>query len=226
MPVIINDRPPSPVTPEQIGQLRRIPPATIGHMLDFGFMDVGLRPVGRSRFTLCGPVVTVRTTALDSAVVHHAIDIAEPGDVLVIDRNGDRKHAAWGELTSLAATERGLAGTIVDGAATDVPEIEDLEYLVFCRGISPITSRSIGESGEINTVVQCGGVSVSPGDIVLADDNGVMVIPPDQVAAVIDHCGPRVEYEEMIRKRLRGGERLGDITGASTRLGKTIESQR
>ena len=100
--------------------------------------------------------------AIDSTVVHRAIDLAEPGDILVIDRTGDTKHACWGEMTSLAAKVRGLAATIVDGPATDVVEIEEMEYLVFSRGVSPITTRSLAQFGEINTVVQCGGVPVSP----------------------------------------------------------------
>lgn len=219
MTVTIDARPESTITEEQIEQLRKIPPATIGHMLDFGFMANELRPIGVGRgFTLCGPAVTVRTAALDSAVVHHAIDVAQPGDVLVIDRNSDMKHACWGELTSLAAKLRGLAGTIVDGPATDIPEIWEMEYLTFCRGVAPITSRSTGAAGEINTTVHCGGVPVSPGDIILADDNGILVIPPVHVAEIIDHCGPRVEYEAQIRRRLLAGEKLGEITGASERL--------
>ena len=219
MAITINPRPASEITGEQIEQLRHIPPATIGHMLDFGFMANDLRPIGRQPgFTLCGPAVTIRTTALDSGIVHHAIDVAEPGDVLVIDRNGDGKHACWGELTSLAAKLRGLAGTIIDGPATDIPEIWEMEYLTFCRGVAPITSRSTGASGEVNTLIHCGGVAVSPGDVILADDNGIIVIPPDHVAEIIDHCGPRVEYEAEIRRRLLAGEKLGEITGASERL--------
>lgn len=218
MPVIINERPKSRVSPELLEQLREIPPATIGHMLDFGFMDRTLRPVGQRGFTLCGPAVTVKTTASDSGVVHKAIGMAEPGDVIGIDRNGDDKYACWGELTALAAKVRGVAGTIVDGPATDIVEVEEMEYLVFCRGIAPITSRSTGSSGEINTVVQCGGVSVAPGDVILADDNGAMVVPPNKVAEIVEHCGPRVEYEAMIRERILAGEQIGDITGANRRI--------
>ncbi|MBA3517567.1 MAG: RraA family protein, partial [Rhizobiales bacterium] len=179
--IVVNDRVPTTLPSELLDRLRQIPPATIGHLLAFGFMDTALRPMGCRHFTLCGPAVTVRTMAIDSTVVHYAIDLAQPGDVLVIDRTGDTKHACWGEMTSLAAKVRGLAATIVDGPATDVVEIEAMEYLVFSRGISPITTRSLAQFGEINTVVQCGGVAVSPGDIILADDNGILVLPPEQV---------------------------------------------
>ena len=223
MPPIVNPRRESTIPADQLEDLRGIPPATIGHMLDFGFMANELRPIGRKNFRICGPAVTVRTAALDSAVVHHAIDIAEPGDVLVIDRNSDMKHACWGELTSLAAKLRGLAGTIVDGPATDVPEIEEMEYLVFCRGVSPITTRSAGTAGEINTTIQCGGVSVNPGDLILADDNGIMVIPPTNIQEIIRRCAPRYANEAEVRRRLLAGEKLGDISGASDRVRAALE---
>jgi 4-hydroxy-4-methyl-2-oxoglutarate aldolase len=164
--------------------------------------------------------------AIDSVVVHNAIDMAEPGDVIVIDRNGDNKHACWGEMTSWGAKMRNLAGTIVDGPATDIVEIEDMEYLVFCRGISPITTRSLAVSGEINTTVQCGGVSVSPGDIILADDNGVLVIPPDRVAEVVERCEPRAQREPSMRARLKAGEKITDVFGNGQRLAEALERQR
>jgi regulator of RNase E activity RraA len=153
--------------------------------------------------------------AIDSTVVHKAISMAEPGDIMVIDRNGDSKHACWGEMTSLGAKVRGLAATIVDGPATDVVEIEDMEYLVFSRGIFPITTRSLALSGEINTVVQCGGVSVAPGDIILADDNGILVLQPDQVAELVEHCEPIAQREPTTRKRLLCGESLAAFPGGA-----------
>jgi regulator of RNase E activity RraA len=99
-----------------------------------------------------------------------------------------------------------------------------MEYLTFCRGVAPITSRSSGTSGEINTTVHCGGVAVSPGDIILADDNGILVIPPGQVSEIIARCGPRVEREAETRRRLLAGEKLGEISGASARLMQNLDS--
>lgn len=223
--IVVNDRPQNRVPTELLDRLRRIPPATIGHVLAFGFMDVALRPIGGRHFTLCGPATTVRTMAIDSTVVHQAIDLAAPGDVLVIDRTGDTKHACWGEMTSLAAKVRGLAATVVDGPATDVVEIEEMEYLVFCRGISPITTRSLAQFGEINTVVQCGGVTVAPGDIILADDNGVLVLPPDQVAELVEHCEPIAQREPTTRQRLRGGEPLAELSGANAKIAAALAAQ-
>jgi 4-hydroxy-4-methyl-2-oxoglutarate aldolase len=223
--IIVNERPEITVPQELLDRLRKIPPATIGHILDFGFMDIGLRPIGRRGFTICGPAVTVKVMAIDSTVVHKAISMAEPGDIMVIDRNGDTKHACWGEMTSLGAKMRGLAATIVDGPATDIVEIEDMEYLVFSRGISPITTRSLAMSGEINTIVQCGGVSVAPGDIIHADDNGVLVLKPEHVAEIVEHCEPIAQREPTTRQRLRAGESLAEMAGANAKIEAALAAQ-
>lgn len=223
--IVVNERVETTVSGELLDRLRSIPPATIGHVLDFGFMDIGLRPIGRRKFTICGPAFTVKTMAIDSTVVHKAISMAEPGDIMVIDRNGDTKHACWGEMTSLAALMNGVAATIVDGPATDVVEIEEMEYLVFSRGISPITTRSLAMAGEINTIVQCGGVSVAPGDIILADDNGILVLQPDQVAALVEHCEPIAQREPTTRIRLRSGESLAEMTNANTKIAAALAAQ-
>ena len=223
--IIVNERVETTVPAELLDRLRGIPPATIGHILDFGFMDIGLRPIGKRKFTICGPAFTVKAMAIDSTVVHKAIDMAQPGDILVIDRNGDNKHACWGEMTSLGALMKGVTATIVDGPATDVVEIEEMEYLVFSRGISPITTRSLAMAGEINTVVQCGGVSVTPGDIILADDNGVLVLKPEQVAMLVERCEPLAQVEPEKRRRLRSGEPLAEMSGANRKIAATLEAQ-
>src|SRR5581483_9191210 len=98
--VIVNARVESTVSAELIAQLRTIAPATIGHMLEHEFMDPELRPI-ISRFNFAGPAITVRCFGTDSAIVHYAVDIAEPGDVVVIDRLGDRRYACWGGGVSL-----------------------------------------------------------------------------------------------------------------------------
>lgn len=224
--IVINERVEPHVPAGLLARLREIPPATIGHVLHFGFMDPALRPTGRRGFIVCGPAFTVRAMAIDSSVVHKAIDMAQPGDVLVIDRNGDEKHACWGEMTSLAAHVKGLAATVVDGPLTDVVEIEELGYLVFSRGVSAITTRGLAQTGEINTAVQCGGVSVAPGDIILADDNGVLVLKPDQIAMLVERCEPLAQAEPEKRRRLRSGEPLAEMSGANRKIAATLEAQR
>jgi regulator of RNase E activity RraA len=119
----------------------------------------------------------------------------------------------------------GATATIVDGPATDIVEIEEMGYLVFSRGISPITTRSLAMDGEINTVIQCGGVSVAPGDIILADDNGILVLQPDQVAELVAHCEPIAQREPETRRRLRAGESLADMTNAHKKIADALAAQ-
>jgi 4-hydroxy-4-methyl-2-oxoglutarate aldolase len=200
-----------------VERFKAIQPATVGHLQEFGFCDPGIQTLWKP-CSLVGMAVTVRTSALDSGVVHVAIDLADAGDVLVIDRNGDAKHACWGEMTSLAAKRKGLAGAVVDGPATDVVEIAQMGFPVFCRGASAITTKSTGAEGEINTPVQIGGVPVHPGDLIVADSNGVLVLSPAAAASVIEASEAREKREAWVRAELLAGRPLSDISGARARV--------
>lgn len=212
------------IAPALVERFRALSPATIGHVQDFGFMDPALRPIGR-RIKLCGPAVTVRTVALDSAVVHRAIDIAAAGDVIVIDRLGDTRHASWGEMTTRGAMQRGIAGAIIDGAVTDIVEIGELRFPVFGRSISALTTKGLALAGEINTTIPCGGVVVRPGDLVLADDNGIVVIAPEQAEAILAVCEPREQREAWLRTELAKGRPLSELSGAGARLEERLRAE-
>lgn len=222
--VIVNPRVASAVPAALLAQLKQIPPATIGHVLDHEFMDPELRPIG-SRFAFCGPAVTVRVFGVDSSILHYAIDIAQAGDVVVVDRLGDRRYACWGGGVALAAHTKGIAGAVVDGVLTDRVEIEEMGFRIFGRGISPITTRGGGLTGELNTTIRCGGVTVNPGDIILADDDGVLVLPPDRVAAIVEQFMPRVVSEPERHALLRSGTPLAEMSGARTRIEETLKRQ-
>ena len=159
-------------------RLSKVEPATMGHYLHYGFMDTRVKSMLQN-VNVVGTAFTVRTNVNDSTMVHKAVSLAEEGDILVIDRTGDGKHACVGEIVAYAANARKLAGIIIDGPCTDIQAIREIGIPVFATGLSPITTKLYGESGEINTVVQCGGVNVHPGDVIVADDNGVLVLPQD-----------------------------------------------
>src|SRR5258708_33160426 len=211
--VIVNPRVESTVTAELLGQLRQIAPATVGHMLEHEFMDPELRPIV-SRFAFAGPAITVRAFGYDSAIVHYAIDIAQPGDVIVVDRLGDRRYACWRGGVSLAAQVKGIVGAVVDGVLTDRVEIEDLHFPVFGRGISPLTTRAPGLTGELNVPVKCGGIIVNPGDIVLADDDSIVVLPPGRIAEIVAICLPRGQQGSERPPPTREGTPLVALSGA------------
>lgn len=204
------------LTTELIERFKKVEPATIGHHLHYGFMDPTVKSMLKD-VQVVGKAFTVRTSVNDSTMVHKAVSMAGEGDVLVIDRTGDVKHACVGEMVAYAANVRKVAGIIIDGPCTDIQAIREIGIPVFATGLSAITTKLYGQSGEINTIVQCGGVTVRPGDLIVADDNGVLVM------------GQEVDYEEVLakteesearephaKKRLDEGELLADITKANS----------
>lgn len=126
---------------------------------------------------LVGPACTVKVFPGDNLMVHKSLDIARPGDVIVIDAGGSPMNAVLGDLISTKARHRGVAGFIVDGLIRDLPAILALgDFPVFARGVTPIGPLHRGP-GEINHPICCGGIVVNPGDIVMGDLNGIVVVP-------------------------------------------------
>jgi len=159
---VINDVP-QPVDPALIALLRRAEPATIGHFRHVGFMDPGVRSL-LTGHRIAGTAVTVRCFGPDTAIVHYALGKLRPGDVLVIDRAGDMRHAACGGGVAFAAREAGCIGIIIDGMATDIDELRDYGLPVWARGLSTVTGKRLFLHGEFATPIACGGVAVAPGD--------------------------------------------------------------
>ena len=147
---------PEQITDEQRQALLQLDTPTIGHHLEAGFMDPGItgRMPGRR---IAGTAVTVRITLPDSVMAHYALKFIRRGDILVVDRGQDQRTACWGAATAYAAAAAGLTGLIVDGATTDIAEAEDAGLPIWCRGLSPVTTKYRGLGGEMNTAVSCGG---------------------------------------------------------------------
>ncbi len=195
---------------------------TIGHFLEEGFVDPAIRAMVTPA-KIVGRAVTVRTTAPDSVLVHKATELLEPGDALVIDIGGDTRHAPVGEMVALAARERGAVAIILDGVCTDIVEIRAMEMPVFARGTSVLTTKLHGLCfGAINAPVACGGVVVRPGDIVLGDDNGVLVLPVSIAQAVVGRARQSDDREPATRDYLRGGGSLPEWTGANRTVARLL----
>jgi 4-hydroxy-4-methyl-2-oxoglutarate aldolase len=208
----LNPHPPS-LAPEVIEAFRQLPPATIGHIVDDGFVDTAIRPIFR-RLQVVGTAVTLKLPEGDIALTRPAIELLRPGDVLVIDQGGETRVACWGEMTSLAAKVKGCVGVIVDGAVTDVVEIEDQRMPTFARSVSALVGRRLdtGEGG-VNVPAQCGGVAVHPGDLIVADDNGIVVIPPQRVADIATQARAAEDRAPFQRIWLERGGSLADLSG-------------
>jgi regulator of RNase E activity RraA len=214
MPIIINPAPAQP-DPNLIAKLERVSFPTLGHYLEEGFVDPALsRQAGSER--VVGRAVTVRTTATDSTMLHHAVGYLEPGDVLVVDTGGDRRHAPVGLVVAAAAAARGARGIVVDGVVTDIDEISDLEIPVYAYGRSMLTTKLHGiDSGGHNVDVVVGGILIRPGDVVLADANGVFAAAPDVLEHVIGVALQDDLEEPELIEAVRAGARLGEQTGAT-----------
>jgi RraA family protein len=167
-----------------LAELRGYEIAWLSDAMELNLMDSSIRAVHGNFGRIAGPAVTVQVPPGDFLMIPEAMSKARPGDVLVIDAGGETKRAVWGEYFSTWARGLGLAGLIVDGATRDVTDIEPLGFPVFARAA---TSRkpTMQGPGEVNVPVSCGGVCVVPGDIVVADREGVIVVPLRRLDSVL-----------------------------------------
>ncbi|MCD7441209.1 RraA family protein [Streptomyces lincolnensis] len=153
-----------------------IPTTTLADLLGREqVMDIGIRPLWGPAPRIAGPAFTVRCPPGDNLMLHAAIHRAEPGSVVVVE-SGDLDHALAGGNVCAVAQRRGIAGFVADGLIRDLAEVRDLRFPVYARGIIPIpgTKAAVTPLGE---PVRCGGVTVAPGDIVVADEEGVVTVP-------------------------------------------------
>jgi regulator of RNase E activity RraA len=148
----------------------------------FNFMDPGI--LSRTGLPLCGRAVTVRCRPGDNLMVHKALQVAEPRDIIVVATCGNTTSAVFGELMCHTAAAKGLGGIVVDGAIRDVDGIRRLGVAAFSRSVSPGACDKDGP-GEINVPIACGDTVVMPGDIVVGDKDGVAVVPRDDAEAVL-----------------------------------------
>jgi 4-hydroxy-4-methyl-2-oxoglutarate aldolase len=205
---------PKQIAPALCEKLMQVETATVGHSRHWGFMDRGIQPLLKRR-RIAGTAVTLAIPGQDSTLLHHTLGLLRPGDILIVDRLGDDKHACWGGGVTVAAKAAGALGGVVDGPCTDLTEIEDSDFPVWCRGMSPITTRLYNLGGTLNVPVSCGGVTVNPGDAVIADESGVLVLGADEAEAVAVAAIARQERGKQNEGRVRAGEKLGDISGAT-----------
>ncbi|NKN38845.1 RraA family protein [Agrobacterium sp. a22-2] len=209
--------------PEQIAAadlalLAQVETATLGHWRHFGFLSRQIQPLIPRR-RVVGTAVTIAIPGPDSTLLHHLLSLLRPGDFVIVDRLHDDRYACWGGGVTVGAKAAGAVGAVVDGPCTDLEEIEQSDFPMWCRGISPITTRLYDLGGAINIPVSVGNTVVMPGDAVLADESGVIVLSPGEVAT---------EAQKAIDTQLRGkareasvretGVKLGDISGATEKV--------
>lgn len=166
----------------------------------YNAMDYHIKPMVTTQ-KIIGPAITLRLTLGDSLLVTKALSLAKPGDVLVVDGKGSGNNALWGDHRSQVAKMRGLSGVVLDGAFRDIDSNERIGFPIYARAVTCGTSTK-NSHGEINVPICCGGVIVNPGDIIVGDRNGVVVVPLEFAEEIIAGAQDKLEKMRKLEKEV------------------------
>jgi len=187
-----------------------------------GVMRSDIKPVDPSNCRICGPALTVRLFPGDLVDCLDALEVARPGDLIVVDARGETETSIWGGLMAGLCRQKGVVGAVIDGACRDIDEVKYHRFPLFSRAIVPRSTHTPYskrmEPIEINVPIECGGVIVYPGDIVVADEVGVVVVPLAEAASVAERARDLFEKEELTRRRIAEGKTLDQILEEFGRL--------
>ena len=204
MSLIINDSPEALLSDEDLAVWRSIPTAVISVELNRSCTMAGaIKPIAEG-MTFAGQALTVQCMVGDNAPLHYALASAWAGCVLVVDARGHMDTAVWGGVLTHAAKVKGVSAIVVDGSIRDVEEIRQSGFPLFTRGVVPNGPHK-GFGGSINAPISCAGVAVNPGDLVVGDADGEVVIRPDQMTGLLDRSRARMAKEEGILAKLDAG---------------------
>lgn len=200
--------------PQVIRTIERADPETVGALGELGVATVheayrrrgllhGISQVVHGA-ALSGTAVTCLCYPGDNLMMHAAIEVCEPGDVLVVAVTAPSLHGMLGELVATTCRARGIAGVVLDSGARDVDELREMGYPIFSRGITASGTAKAG-LGYVNTPVSCGGTVVFPGDAVIGDSDGVVVVEREAAAEVLELARRRAEREAASRAKYETG---------------------
>jgi 4-hydroxy-4-methyl-2-oxoglutarate aldolase len=183
-----------------------------------GFAGAGLRPIQQGR-RVAGSAVTVSCHPGDNLMIHAAVEVVQPGDVLVVTNTAPSTHGMFGELIATSLMTRGVSTLIIDAGVRDTHELRDIGFAVWSQHVS-CQGTVKASPGSVNVPVVLGGVTVNPGDVVVADDDGVVVVAREEAEWAAAQSEARTAKEEAARARLGAGELGVDMYG----LRATLES--
>lgn len=176
-----------------------------------GALDSGIKPIDPAS-RLVGPALTVDTRPADNLMLHYALLKAKPGDVLVVDAKGFLEAGPWGDVLTAAALKAGVAGLVIHGAVRDAEAIVATGFPVFCRGLS-IKGTGKVHPGKVNVPVCIGDVLIRPGDIVVGDRDGLVIVAADEVEAVLESAHAREAKEAGFRSAIEKGASTAELLG-------------
>lgn len=183
-----------------------------------GNMHSSIKPVYPSA-KMVGTAVTITCHPADNLTIHKAMETAPAGSVLVVAAGGYAEAGLLGAIMGYACKLKGIAGAVIDGGVRDIEELEEVDFPVFSRGVNP--GGTVKETlGSINVPIQCGGILVSPGDIVAGDRDGVVVVPEARACEVLEKCKAIFDKEIKVRELLKSGKSTMEIYALNTLLDK------
>lgn len=207
------------ISNEKLAQLRDFGTATIYEAQGAkGALDNGMKPIDPT-VRLAGPALTVDTRPADNLILHYAVLQAKPGDVLVVDAKGFMEAGPWGDVLTLQAMKLGVAGLVINGCVRDANLIIELGFPVFCRGLS-IKGTGKNQPGKVNVPICIGDAIIRPGDIIVGDRDGLVVVAHDEVDTAIATSLAREEKEVQQRKAIEAGR---SNTVELLNLGETLK---
>lgn len=173
-----------------------------------------MRPVSEGQRRIAGPAVTAFCWPGDNLMMHRALYLAQPGDVLVVVCQAELSGAQWGDLATRYALGKGLAGVVVQGCVRDVDQVRALGLPVWSTHIWPMHPEKSGH-GYVNAPVVCEGVEVRPGDLIVADGDGVIRVPRRDAPRVVEAAIAKMQKEEEVAERVRAGAPVWELSGAA-----------
>ena len=193
--------------------IRRPDPALVAQLAQFAAANVSdiqgrqltmrseIHPVTFPGRKVVGPALTVKARPGDNLMAMKVIDLAQPGDVIVISSDGEANLSVWGGIMSMMAAKRGIAAVVTDGVVRDIAQCREADLPIWATGLTPVGPTKLGP-GQINQATSCGGVIVNPSDVILADEDGVVVVPRDELEAVIARSHERIAKEDAWLARI------------------------
>ncbi|MFN8348248.1 MAG: 4-carboxy-4-hydroxy-2-oxoadipate aldolase/oxaloacetate decarboxylase [Spirosomataceae bacterium] len=201
-----------------IKELSKFSAATICEALgNKGYLPWAIKPIAKG-MKVCGPAYTVQTMPRDNVLLHRAYAYAKPGEVLIVNCSGFYEAGYWGDLMSLGAKTKGINGLVIDACVRDADDIEAMGFPVFSRGLC-IRGTSNHGDGTLNEPIIIGDVLIHPGDIVVGDRDGVVIVPQHKMQETIEKAAAREAKEERTRAELRKGRTSLQIYGWDEKFG-------
>ncbi|CAN5228360.1 4-carboxy-4-hydroxy-2-oxoadipate aldolase/oxaloacetate decarboxylase [soil metagenome] len=204
-------------TAAALASFAAISPATLHEALgQEGAMPFAIKPIYPG-MKVCGAALTVECRPGDNLAIHAAVETAKPGDVLVVDYKGYLEAGPFGDVLATACQKAGIRGMVIDGCVRDGASLRAMGFPVFGRGLN-MKGTTKNQPGKVGLPIICAGVAVAPGDVVVGDDDGVVVVPRGRIAAVVQAAQARDEKEATMREKLKKGATTVELLGLARLL--------